>query len=398
MRPLVAMTFAGFTGYALLLPVAPLWAVHGGAGSGGAGLVNGALLLVTVLTQLLVPAALRRWGWGPVLVVGMVLLGAPAALLLLSDALALVLLWSAVRGVGFGVLTVIGAAAVAALVDPARRGEAIGAYGLAVALPNVLLLPLGPWVAEQVGFWPVFLLAALPLAGVPAALRVAATLHVHAADLLPRSHAEVDPDRPAGPGPGSRPPDATPYVPLLRPMLLLLSVTLAGGAVITFAPQMVDDGLLVTAGLFLMGLVAAVARWRAGLLADRYGSQRFLWPLVTLTAGGTALVAWSITGDGTRAMVFLAAMVVLGLAYGALQNLTLVLSFAAVGREHHNQASAVWNIGFDLGTGIGSIAVGAIAVQTSFAAALTVVAVLAVAVMPLALADPARRVARATGS
>ena len=109
---------------------------HGGAGSGGAGLVNGALLLVTVLTQLLVPAALRRWGWGPVLVVGMVLLGAPAALLLLSDALAPVLLWSAVRGVGFGVLTVIGAAAVAALVDPARRHPVEGAVLDAIGVRN----------------------------------------------------------------------------------------------------------------------------------------------------------------------------------------------------------------------------------------------------------------------
>src|SRR5690625_7865198 len=82
---LVAMTLLGFSGYAALLPVAPLWAVHGGAGSMGAGLVNGVLMLFTVLTQLVVPASLRRFGWAPVLAAGMLLLGLPAAAFALSE-------------------------------------------------------------------------------------------------------------------------------------------------------------------------------------------------------------------------------------------------------------------------------------------------------------------------
>ena len=57
MAPLVAMTCAEFSGYALLLTVAPLWAVEGGATTVGSGLVNGVLLLFTVLTQLFVPRA-----------------------------------------------------------------------------------------------------------------------------------------------------------------------------------------------------------------------------------------------------------------------------------------------------------------------------------------------------
>src|SRR5699024_2096636 len=44
---LLTATFLGFAGFAVLMPVAPLWAVRGGAGEGGAGLVNGALLLFT---------------------------------------------------------------------------------------------------------------------------------------------------------------------------------------------------------------------------------------------------------------------------------------------------------------------------------------------------------------
>jgi MFS family permease len=385
MAPLVAMTCAGFSGYALLLTVAPLWVVEGGATTAGSGLVNGVLLLFTVLTQLLVPRALRRFGWGLVLAVGLVLLGVPGVLMSLSDGLGAVLALSAVRGVGFGVLTVAGSAAVAALVGPERRGEAIGAYGLAVALPNLVLLPAGPWIAESLGWWVVFTVSALPLAGIPAALRLASALRLSAPDLHPG--ATLSPD--------ASDPESAAYRRLLRPMLLLLAVTLAGGAVITFTPQMVDSPTVAAGGLFLMGLAAAVSRWRVGVFADRHGAQRFLVPLVPLTGVGMALVAWSVaSSDGLRTGAFLVAMLLVGLCYGGLQNLTLLISFTAVSRRHHNLASAVWNVGFDAGTALGSVAVGVIAEVTSFATAFLVAGAIAVATLPLAVRRPAATGAR----
>ena len=389
MPALVLMTTAGFAGYALLLTVAPLWAVHGGASTAGSGLVNGVLLLFTVLTQLLVPRALRAFGWGPVLAVGLVLLGVPGALYSVSDVLGVVLALSAVRGIGFGVLTVTGSAAVAALVGQRRRGEAIGAYGLAVALPNLVLLPGGPWIAETVGYWAVFTLSALPLVGIPAALRLASALRRSAPDLRRGQFAAHDPADS----------ESAAYRRLVRPMLLLLVVTLAGGAVITFTPQMVDSTLVAAGGLFLMGLSAALSRWRAGVLADRHGPQRFLVPLVPLTGVGMALVSWSVADlDGVRVGSFLAAMVLIGLCYGALQNLTLLISFTAVSRRHHNLASAVWNVGFDAGTALGSVAVGVIAELTSFAAAFLLAGVVAVATLPLALLRPADVATRSEAS
>lgn len=371
----MVMTCAGFSGYAVLLTVAPLWAVEGGATTAGSGLVNGVLLLFTVLTQLLVPRALRRFGWGPVLAVGLALLGVPGVLMALDDGLGVVLALSAVRGVGFGVLTVTGSAAVAALVGAERRGEAIGAYGLAVAFPNLVLLPAGPWIAENVGYWVAFTLSALPLVGIPAALRLASALRLGAPDLHPGASAAPDPADS----------ESSAYRRLLSPMLLLLAVTLAGGAVITFTPQMVDSPTVAAGGLLLMGLSAALSRWRIGVLADRYGAHRFLVPLVPLTGLGMALVAWSVAGsDGVRAGAFLFAMLLVGLCYGGLQNLTLVISFAAVSRRHHNLASAVWNVGFDAGTALGSVAVGVIAQLTSFTTAFLVTAAIAVSTLPLA--------------
>lgn len=379
MAPLVVMTCTGFSGYALLLTVAPLWVVEGGATTAGSGLVNGVLLAFTVVTQLFVPRALRSLGWAPVLAVGLLLLGLPGVLMSLSDALGPVLALSAVRGIGFGVLTVTGSAAVAALVGAERRGEAIGSYGLAVAVPNLALLPAGPWIAENLGYGVVFSASALPLLGIPAALRLASSLRFSALDLHPAPIGSPDP----------RDPESAAYRRLLRPMLLLLAVTLAGGAVITFTPQMVDSPSVAAAGLFLMGLSAALSRWRVGTLADRHGAQRFLVPLVTLTGAGMALVAWSLASpDGLRTGAFLGGMLLLGLCYGGLQNLTLLISFAAVSRRHHNLASAVWNVGFDAGTALGSVAVGVVAGLTSFSTAILGAGAIAVATLPLAMRRP----------
>lgn len=370
MRPLLIMSFLGFCGYAALLPVAPLWAVHGGADEAGSGLVNGVFMALTVLTQLVVPASLRRFGWGPVMAAGMLLLGLPSLLHLLSDALPVVLALAVVRGMGFGVLTVTGSAVVADLVPAGQRGRAVGVYGLAIASTQMGLLPAAPWLAENVGFWLVFALGALPALGAPAALSLARVLH----------------DQPAPEDSGER----APYARMIRPMLLLLAVTLAGGALITFTAQMSTSSALTVVGLLIFSTTAALSRWQMGGLADRSGPERFVWPLVVLSAIGMLLIAWSVQDPATTVGIALVAgMAVVGTAYGGLQNLTMLITFAAVSRRHFSQASAVWNIGFDAGTGLGSVVVGLVASGASFSTAMTVVAATCLATLPLAV--PRRR-------
>lgn len=368
---LIAMTVLGFSGYAALLPVAPLWAVHGGAGSVGAGLVNGVLMLFTVLTQLVVPAALRRFGWASVLAAGALLLGLPAAAFALSDDLLAVLALSAVRGLGFGVLTVTGSALVAELVEPARRGKAIGVYGLAIAGPQVLFVSGGPWIVENLGFGLIFALGMLPAAGVVPAIILGRRIE----------RAPTSRERP-------------PYLQLLRPMVLLLAVTLAGGALITFMAPMSDSAGLSTLALLCMTVTAALARWRAGGLSDMFGPQAFIWPLVIITSVGMAVLAWAVRDpQATDVLALLAGATLVGISYGALQNLTLVVAFQAVSRPHYGSASAVWNIGFDAGTGLGAVMIGMIASGSSFSTALLVGGALSLLTLPLALRRPRGSVA-----
>ncbi|MGP6169769.1 MFS transporter [Microbacterium sp. A196] len=365
---LIGMVVAGFSGYALLMPVAPLWAARGGADEAGVGAVTGVFMLFTVLVQLFVPAAIRRFGWTPVLVIGLILLGAPSLAHILSDALLPILALAAVRGAGFAVLTVCGSSAVAELVDPARRGRAIGAFGLGIAAPQVLLLPAAPWIAEHLGAAVVFALATIPLVGIVFAVPLGRRL-----DALP-PHPEPEHARHG----------VRRYLGLLPPMLVLLGVTLAGGALITFVPQFGVSALDAMVGLLLLTGLAALARWGVGHLADRVGARRILWPFVVTATAGMAVIAWSVAAE-ERTAALLLGMALVGIAYGALQNLTLGVAFEAVPRRDHVVASAAWNIGFDAGTGLGAVVVGALASAFAFPPALLFAAALSLLTLPLAL-------------
>jgi predicted MFS family arabinose efflux permease len=373
MPQLGLLSVAGFAGYAALLAVGPSWAIHGGATEAGAGLVNGVLLGATVLAQLAVPRALTTWGTRGVLVAGLLLLGLPAPAYLLSDALPWVLALSALRGIGFGILTVTGSAAAARLVDPSRRGAAIGAYGLAVALPSLVLLPASVPLADALGFASVFWIAALPVVGIPAAWGLGTVLR------------GLGHDRPATAGPTGWS-DRRLLLSVLAPTLVLFAVTMAGGSLVTFAPLLADPtGAMAL--LLGMGLTAALARWLVGALADRHGVRPFIAPLLLLAAASMAGCAWAVAQGSPAALVV--AATVLGVSYGALQNLTLVAAFAAAGPTRIPAASACWNIGFDAGTASGAVVAGALAASFSFPVALSAMAATSLAAV-LAAVLPGR--------
>jgi predicted MFS family arabinose efflux permease len=386
MRPLVVLTAAGFGGFAALVSVAPLWVARGGSGALGAGLVTGVLLLLTILTQPFVPWLLNRFGHGLVLAAGLTTLGLPAPFYALSDDLLPVLLLSAVRGIGFGILTVTGSAVVAELVPSSRRGEAVGVYGLGVAVPHLLILPASVTIADRLGFVWVFALGALSLLGIPAAMRLGVVLRRRAAEEAAG----------AAEGRGGR--GALRRSRLTRPVLLrvampavvLFVVTVSGGGVMTFLPQAVASSLLSSWGLFVLGGLAAVSRWWIGRIGDRRGNDRLMAPLLALTAVGLVLLAVSVA-DEAWLWLLLPALAVVGFGYGALQNVTLVSAFAQVTPRHYGSASAVWNIGFDAGTGVGAVMIGMVASVSGFPAGFAVSAVVVAACIPLSLRMVSRR-------
>lgn len=378
-RLLLLATALGFGGYALLLPVVPLWVSRGGAGEFGAGLSTGVLMAVTVATQLGVPALLHRVGHRAVLCAGMVLLGAPAPLLVLSADLGPVLVVSVLRGVGFGLLTVAGSALVAELVHPSEHGRASAWFGYAVGLPQLVFLPAGVAVADVLGFGGVFVAA-----GVTPVLAAVVVLFLRAPGVA-RPARRPDPQAPpvggtgtARPGPGAPSPQRA-----LRaaPVLAMLACSTAQGGIITFAPLLAPGATVgVPLALLLTALGALVGRGVAGEVADRLGRAGTLLPAGTAVAAAGMVLA-VLSGGGSALLVAGAAAV--GVGFGLVQNDAMVALFAAAGPQRYGTASAAWNIAYDAGTGLGASGLGAVAEPFGFAAAFGVSALFLLVLTPV---------------
>lgn len=363
-RLMLASTFAGFGGYALLLPVVPLWAALGGSGEFGAGATTGILMLATVGTQFVVPVLLRRIGHRAVLTLGMVLLGAPAPLYALSADLPLLLGVSLLRGIGFGLATVAGSALTAELMPPAEHGRASARYGVAAGLPQLALLPAGVLGAQQVGFGPLFALAgALPVLG---ALLVPGIR-------MPRAGARVRPGAAATPsGPAQ---DRRAVHGSAGPWLAMLSCSVAHGGVITFLPlAMPRAGAAVPLALLALAACALLGRLIAGELGDRYGrTGRLLRVGIGLALAGMIAEMVAVQGvDRLPSAVAVSGAALVGMGFGLVQNDSLVMMFALAGPPGYGAASAAWNIAYDAGTGLGAIGLGAVAqplgIPTAFGA------------------------------
>ena len=366
-----------FSGFALLVSVAPLWVIRGGSNDLGAGLVTGVMMACTVLAQLSMRRVLAGLGWRWALVLGSALLGLPALGHLATDRLWAVTALAALRGLGFGVVTVCGATAVAALVEPGRRGRALGALGLASAAPQFVLVPVAPWLAERAGFGFVFTLAVLPALAIPLA--------------WPIARAAGDSDRaPAGGADGGT--AAVLRRALAGPIAALVVITASGGAILTFTPHILASPASGFFGLLAFTGTGAASRWVAGGIADRYGPTPAIAPL--LFTGALGLAAIGLRADHphdapSRALI-VAGLLLAGAAYGGLQNLTLTQAFSAAGEPARSTVSVAWNLSFDAGTGLGAFAAGAIATATSYSAAFIVLA-LAVGVVGAGWGRPGSR-------
>lgn len=385
---LVTTTFA-FAGFAVLMPVSPMHVVALGGNEFLAGLTNAVLMGATILTQLNVERMRARLGWSITLALGCLLLGAPSLLeILVTDAWQVIAL-AGVRGIGFGIITVSGASAVAALFAPGRRGRAIGMYGLAVAAPQLALTPTAPFVAETVSFAAALLLGALPLVGVPFAIVAGRgiTAHARTFDAAPEPSRDDHTDAGVPPTTGglalARAGVRRALLRMLPSIIALTAVTCAGGAITTFTPQFAPGATLTFAALFGFTAVAALARWLIGGPADRFGARVFILPGLGLAVLGTGAIAASLVMDAPsiRPLLIVGGALLTGAAFGGLQNVTLVRAFELAGERARGTASTAWNVAFDAGTGVGALAIGAIAASTSFGIAFVLLAGMCLAVM-----------------
>ncbi|MEU4952151.1 MFS transporter [Streptomyces lavendulae] len=363
----------------LLLSVVPGYATPVGGG-GAAGLATGALMLATVAGEFATPALVDRYGYRAVLAVGLGLLGVPALALPLSRDLGWIVAVCLLRGLGYGFTLVAGGALTASLIPAARRGEGLALVGIVGGVPALVALPLGVWLAAHSGYGLVFAsggaFALAALASVPGLPdRVRASGRAVGIGI--------------GIGEGLR------SAGLRRPAVVFAFAAMVSGIVVTFLPLAVRGAATgsVAVALFVQPAAATAGRWVAGRVGDRRGSGGLVLPGLLLSAAGTLLMVAT-----AEPVVVVVAAGVFGTGFGILQNATLTLMYARVPTTGYGTVSAVWNIAYDVGMGVGAVAFGWLAAATGYpwAFALTGVAVLT-AVVPAHRDRRPRSTTAATG-
>jgi MFS family permease len=346
----------------LPLAVIPMYA----GSTSAAGWANGALLIATVLGELVTPRLVVRIGYRWALAIGLVLLGAPALVLLVTPALPVVLAVGIVRGLGFAITIVAGGALTAMLIPAERRGEGLGIVGLVNGIPSLLALPLGVWAAGHWGFGVVFVVTALaPLAAVVTVPGL--------------------PDRDASGGATHGVLGGLRNSALTRPATVFAAAAAAVGVVVTYLPLAVGGhvgGWVAPVALLVQPGVATASRWVAGRLGDRRGQAGLLVPSVVLCGTGMALIA--ATGS---ALLVVTGAALLGAGFGVLQNATLSMMYARVPAAGFGAVSAIWNAAYDLGMAAGSIGVGMLVATTGFPLAFLCTAALLVPALVLAVRE-----------
>ncbi|MGH3728923.1 MAG: MFS transporter [Micromonosporaceae bacterium] len=369
MMLLLVVTTSGLASFFLLFPVVPLYVADGEAGTVGAGVATGVMMLATVLTELVVPRLVARHGYRTAMALAVLLLGLPAVPLVFTSWLPLVLLVCVARGAGLGILVVAATALAAELSPPQRRAEGLGVYGVAAAIPPILCLPAGVWLVEYAGYWPVFLAGAgfgvLALGGV-----------VSLPNARGASERQVGVLRGLGDG------------GFARPVIIFTAVTIAAGITITFLPLAVPErfGYVAAVALLAQSLAVPVARWSAGWLGDRYGSARLLIPGVVAVGIGTAGLAWV----EQSAVMIVATMALFGVGLGLAQNVTLALMVERSPRSGYGRVAAQWNLAYDGGMGIGAAGFGVLCAQVGYPVGFVVTAGVVLAALVPAWLDVRR--------
>ncbi|MFD3839107.1 MFS transporter [Streptomyces sp. NPDC058642] len=366
-RPLL-LRFVSLVGasvsFFLLLSVVPAYAAESGGG-GAAGLATGALMLSTVLGELVTPRLVARFGYRVVLIAGLFLLGAPALALTASRDIVWIVAVCLVRGLGFALTIVAGGALTATLIPAERRGEGLAVVGVVSGVPSLFALPLGLWLAEHAGYGTVV--------AVGGGAALAAIVSVFG---LPDRGASAE--RSVGVVRGLR------TGALLRPVLVFGATATAAGILVTFLPLAAGSASssVIAAALFAQPAAATVTRWLAGRHGDRHGSAGLVLPGLLLSAAG--LLVTAATGSPVAVV---AGSALFGAGFGIAQNATLTLMYARVSASSYGTVSALWNLAYDGGMGVGAAGFGVLAGLTGYPWAFAATAALMLIALVPALRD-----------
>ena len=322
-----------FTSFYLLLPTLPLFIQELGGLETHVGLSVGVFNITAVLIRPVAGLLLDRYGRRPFFLGGVALFALCMYAYGWVGSLAALFVLRFVHGIGWAFGTTSATTTVADVVPPARRGEGMGWYGLAMTLSMAVGPLLATWTLAGWSYRGVFVLGT-----------ILALLALASVSLVRH------PFRPAA---------EQRRLQLLEPAafpvaLCMLLLTFAYGAVTTFLPLLAVS-LAANPGTFFLvyALALTAARPLAGKLSDRLGEARIAVPAVSLAAAAMLVIS-AATGVGGLIL----AAILYGIGFGSAHPTMQAALLRLVPRERFGVGSATFSTAFDLGIALGSTLLG----------------------------------------
>lgn len=345
-----------------VLPVLPIVVGRFTQVPGEVGIVTAAIALGTVALELLNYRLVYRVGVGRAILAGYAITTVGMAGLAVLPPLAAMVVIGLVLGVGMGIVVASTTIAVELLARPGGRGFALGLYGMAGTVPQIIAPAAMLFLLERSGPRPVFWLSTLVCAlGLIAALGL---------DL-----------------PGGQESSGELFVTLRRPSLLLafcayLLVAITLGGVLSYSAFVVRGVGMSSATSFfvIFGVARVAARGIAGSLLDRVGEAWISGPSLVLVALGLAMLSLGGTWSVVAAITY-------GVGLGSVQTASLVSMLERVTRKEATVAGSLWNFAVDAGIGLGALTLAPLGADRGYPTMFMLLPVAAMAALGLRVFD-----------
>jgi len=313
------------------------------------GVVMGVYNAVGILCQPLVGPLVDAFGRRPFMLVGAGLVTVAALLATAAPSIPMLAFVRGLQGVGFSAFFVANYSYVLDRTPPARRGWALGIYGVAGLVATAVAPLIGEGMVRRMGFRPLFFLATT--------MAVVAAGYVWS---LPRG-------RPGSPLPvaGSLWERGGLDELRHRHMAVTLFFGLGAGTIFVFLPTFADSLGVETLALFYTAFAVAAIGVRVfgGRLIDTHGRRAVIVPSMFVQTGATALLALlGFLVSRTSLTPVVPVLFVAGLMSGSAHGL-LYPGLAALVTDHAPETRrgvivAMFSAVFLVGQTVGSFAFG----------------------------------------
>ena len=346
--------FVLFSSFLLMLAILPLYVKDDLGGSDAeVGLIIGVFAFAALFPRPFIGREIDKGGSKRFLIAGALIFVVSSLLYLVATSVPLLLGVRILHGIGMACFHTAAFTFIAELAPPTRRGEAMGIWGMMSTIATAVAPYGGLLIRDAYGDSTVF------IAGAACA----------AASLLLIGFVREPAREVAAPGSnvgGLIEPS------VFTPAMLVVLMTLVYGAVQSFVLLYADERGIEGKGLYFTAF--AIAVFAARLFGGRLADQRGRWAVI-LPALSVAVVAMLVLAFTVNLPMLLLVGALYGLAFGSAQPALTALAIDLVPAARRGAGMATFTSAFEAGIGTGSIVMGMIAAQTSYAAMFGVCAI-----------------------